>query len=237
MLTWPWVGNPDRVFADFAALNNPYHNADHTVGMVTRLRAIASHLIVPLSADEAEDLDIAGLYHDAGHAGITIRQNSPRDLPRLCLSNERYAVLMMRTELDDVLPPWRVERIENLIMATTFGQVPHPHPPTTPMEKIIVYADVGNINSPFENWVKDNFNVLRETPRAEWTTDFESFRQTRLGFLGYVRAKLDEVVPLVKFSYGKFLNDCLTDTVRRVSGADFTSYEPVFNDIVRSTAL
>lgn len=197
----------DVVLQELQALGNPYHGVDHTLEVVRRCEVIVSHAVLPLEPDELEDLRIAAFFHDAGHAGVAERRTSIRTLPRLDLSNEEYAIEMLRHRLAGLLPQERIDRIALMILATTFGQNPHPRPAQTTAEKILVLADVAGFFKNFDGWATESLLVLAEAAPAALPPDYETWKhKNRKGFLNfYVRPLVDAVVPLVDVECGAHL--------------------------------
>src|SRR5882724_10745562 len=117
----------DAVLRQMRALANPYHNDRHVMDVVAWADEASGH-IVPLLTEEArEDLLLAALYHDAGHCGKALRNICSGEVPFKNLSNEQYAVLIMNRDLAH-LPVKRLNCIAGMILSTTFGVSPHPHP-------------------------------------------------------------------------------------------------------------
>jgi hypothetical protein len=220
-----------KVLQEMRSLDNEYHNDEHVSQVMVRSDQIGTHVIPELSDQEHEDLMVAALFHDAGHCGQTDRKTCTRDVPRKDLTNEEYSVVLMREALQNHLPESRLARIEGMILSTTFGQTPHPHPATTKLEKILVLADVGGFLKPFDEWVRESLLVLEEAIPSGVPADFAAWKKTRIGFLdGYVRGLLTQILPLVDADYGTGLKAKLDETVALVH-SDLDRFQPDFERV------
>ncbi len=109
----------------------PYHNPDHTRGVFDRATYLA--MSEGIEGDDVEDLQLACLFHDTG---FTVQYQK----------NEHIGAQIARKWLTEQHhPAERIEKIENIIMATVLFSKPKTH-----LEKIIQDADLDNIGTKSE---------------------------------------------------------------------------------------
>jgi uncharacterized protein len=106
----------------------PYHNPAHTAGVFDRATYLA--LAENVEGEDFEDLQLACLFHDTGF----IEQYQ---------KNEHIGAQIARKWLqENNHPKERIEKIENMIMATVLFSKPKTH-----LERIIQDADLDNIGT------------------------------------------------------------------------------------------
>lgn len=109
----------------------PYHNPNHTRGVFDRATYLA--MAEWVEWDDLEDLQIACLFHDTG---FTVQYQK----------NEHVGAQIARKWLTEHKHPTeRIEKIENIIMATVLFSKAKTH-----LEKIIQDADLDNIGTKSE---------------------------------------------------------------------------------------
>jgi len=108
--------------------NYPYHNPRHTQGVYDRATYLA--MAEGVDGDDLEDLQLACLFHDTGFS-------------EQYQKNEHIGAKIARKWLTEQgHPSDRIEKIENIIMATVLFSKPKTH-----LEKIIQDADLDNIGT------------------------------------------------------------------------------------------
>jgi len=150
----------------------------------------------------------------------TIRQ-LVEGVDRRDLSNEEYAALKADEILRGQLSIAQRLTIQGLILATSFGQggkLPYPsynrnYRPTTNLEKILAFADVNGLDLEFDEWVEENFAIIRENRGIGVKEDFDWWIQGRLGFLQYLQDKLNDVKGILPEALGAGLQSKLTGLV------------------------
>lgn len=109
----------------------PYHNPAHTVWVLERATYLA--MAEWVEWEDMEDLQLACLFHDTG---FTVQYQK----------NEHYGAQIARKWLMSQWHPLeRIEKIENIIMATVLFSKANTH-----LEKIIQDADLDNIGTKSE---------------------------------------------------------------------------------------
>lgn len=109
----------------------PYHNPAHTLGVLDRATYLA--LAENVEGEDFEDLQIACLFHDTG---FTVQYEK----------NEYHGAQIARKWLTEhEHPKKRIEKIEQMIMATVLFSKPKTH-----LENIIQDADLDNIGTKSE---------------------------------------------------------------------------------------
>lgn len=109
----------------------PYHNPEHSISVYERATYIA--LAENVNTEDLEDLQIACLFHDTG---FTEQYEK----------NEHLGAKIARKWLiEQGHNPTRIEKIENIIMATVLFSTPRNH-----LEMIIQDADLDNIGTKAE---------------------------------------------------------------------------------------
>lgn len=190
--------------------NLPYHNREHVELVMHRVEEAAR--ACGRTEREVTLLKLAAMYHDYDHAGNTYRQDVP-GADRNDLTNEEYAAIAADNDLKDYLTVDERVTLQGLILATSFGQnqnaldaafkgaqrpeLVRPYSATTDLENILALADVSNFDLTFDSWLKDNYNVVTETPVSRRPESFDEFLRQRTGFLGYVQMRLDAVKELM----------------------------------------
>lgn len=130
--------------------NLPYHNFDHTLGTRNEAaRLVALCKAHGLVVDE-DVVEAAALLHDAGYADNI-------DLARFD-SKEAYAVELASKILQFLgMPQQKIYKVTAAIMCTKVGVKPH-----TLEDKIVRRADLENVASSPENFIRNNLLVLEE---------------------------------------------------------------------------
>ncbi len=172
---------------------NPYHNSQHIELVLKTIDTIIQNLSEKISQREATLLRLAALYHDFGHPGKTIRSTVNRDIPRKDLSNEEYAALIADQDLQNHLTAKERLDLQGLILATTFGQAEKPYKPTTKLERLLAFADIGNFIEGFDAWLINNRDVIKETDPEKRPKNMIEFIKTRLAFIKHVEEKLVDI--------------------------------------------
>jgi len=191
----------EKVLADIArdCDKNPYHNRAHTEGVERRFLELAK--LAGFSPSETQIGAIAALFHDYGHAGQTVRQETSVSLPQKDLSNEEFAALMVDTFLADKMPKDVIAFVQSAILGTSFGQssgpYARPYKPQNALEKLVAFADIANFTSTLDEWMEENFNVLRETPSVNTPKSYDEMIIGRNKFLDFVSSKLEDVAPIL----------------------------------------
>lgn len=108
--------------------NYPYHNPRHTQWVIDRATYLA--MAEWIEWDDMEDLQLAAIFHDTGFS-------------EQYQKNEHLWAKIARKWLEEQWhPKERIEKIENIIMATVLFSKPKTH-----LEKIIQDADLDNIGT------------------------------------------------------------------------------------------
>lgn len=179
---------------------NPYHTAAHTEEVEDRFLGLAAAARLNPAARQLGGL--GALLHDYGHAGRTIRQETPATTDRTDLSNEEYAALKADELLKDSLTDAQITTVQVGILGTTFGQGPtssHPreYRPLGKVDQLLAFADIAGFTKGFNGWMEESLQVFREMNAAALPATFEDMVKGRVGFLKYIGAKLAEVAPLI----------------------------------------
>lgn len=126
---------------------NAYHNHEHTKDVERRFLELAEML--DLRPREIQLGRIAALFHDDGHCGDTIRQDSVRGS---YISNEEYAAYVATENLKDLegFTEDDITFVQSAILSTSFGQADPDHPYQRnydahhPVESLLKFADVAS---------------------------------------------------------------------------------------------
>jgi hypothetical protein len=176
----------DEVLSRLEALDakrkNPYHNVEHTRGVVGRLQDLMLSQKNPISAREAQALIVAAAFHDYGHSGLRTREKFSADQIRgevahdefeglaqrngfatsEGLSNEDLAAMAADAFAKDLgLSNRQRVQIAGGIAATTFG-LGRNIEPGTPGEKLLEEADLSGYTGSVAEWMHDSIGVAQE---------------------------------------------------------------------------
>lgn len=109
----------------------PYHNPEHSIGVLDRATYIA--MAEDVGSEDLEDLQLACLFHDTGFSEQYEK-------------NEHIGARIARKWLEEHNHPQdRITKIEKIIMATVLFSTPRTH-----LENIIQDADLDNIGTKAE---------------------------------------------------------------------------------------
>lgn len=173
--------------------------------------------------DEEKSLLVeAALRHDDGHIGNTYRQEKATDN----LSNEEYAVVLLREDLQGLLSKEQLKYMEDNILATSFGQGDitklskgkenyyRPYKPETDSEKLLAFADVSGFVNGWQDWVDESLRLLQESPQNT-PADIDAWIKNREGFVNfYISPLLQSIKHLLKQEYFEQLEKDL-DVIRQ----------------------
>lgn len=161
-----------QLFKDSLSSDYIYHNFNHTLRVVNSVKILIKGENV--SAEEAEMLEIAAWFHDAGY----IEGGEKHE--------ERGALIAADFLKENAYPEEKIDKIKSLIMATELKSTPVGH-----LETIIRDADCSH----FGHKEYPNFSELL---RQEWKiicdkqyTDLEWAKENRTVFLKYHRFYTD----------------------------------------------
>jgi hypothetical protein len=233
-----FVALRERVFAELQKLPHPYHNRPHT-----EERVLPSCLEYAREANLFEEdtqlLAVGAIFHDKGHAGATYRQLVP-GINRPDLSNEEFAGVEASAAVENWYGVEKRTSLKALIHATSFAQnqldklppehadiLYRPYRPETQLEKLLAFADVSNFRWGLNNFIQDNLNVVAESGKGGIPENFEKFISTRIGFLGYVQQKLDDVKPFFSEPFASKLQgelDAIREALSQLGGSDSHGY-------------
>ncbi len=131
----------------------PYHNPAHSMSVLDRATYIA--MAEDVGNEDLEDLQIACLFHDTG---FTEQYEK----------NEHIGARIARKWLEkNNYPAERIEKIEQIIMATVLFSTPRTH-----LEKIIQDADLDNIWTKHEFIYSQNYLTELRTVGGKDISDF-----------------------------------------------------------------
>ncbi len=131
----------------------PYHNPAHSISVLDRATYIA--MAEDVGNEDLEDLQIACLFHDTG---FTEQYEK----------NEHIGARIARKWLEkNNYPAERIEKIEQIIMATVLFSTPRTH-----LEKIIQDADLDNIWTKHEFIYSQNYLTELRTVGGKDISDF-----------------------------------------------------------------
>ncbi|PIR82928.1 hypothetical protein COU19_03260 [Candidatus Kaiserbacteria bacterium CG10_big_fil_rev_8_21_14_0_10_56_12] len=178
---------------------NPYHNRPHTEVVERRFLRLAEE--ARLSLGETQLGGVMALFHDFGHVGRTIRQETPNITEWKELSNEEYAAVKIDEILQHYLSHNNVVATQMGVLGTAFGQTTgkyeRPYRPLSAVDALLAFADIAGFVEGFDAWIKESLNVYREMPLADLPETFDGYREATKGFVGYVRTKLSAIEPLI----------------------------------------
>lgn len=201
----------DTTLAEIGRLPHTYHSRVHTEKVMARSLELGQDS--GLNEYELQQLYLAALFHDYGHAGQAYRQlTSGIDHPNL--SNEEYAAL----KADEFLAPYlsvpqRLE-IQGMILGTTFMQgnralfpptngidLYRDYAPNTKLEKLIAFADINSLVSPDEEFIDEHFQLIKECTIATMPANYDVWLKGRAMFLAYQRSRLEIIKPYLTKGY------------------------------------
>eukprot|EP01129_Flabellula_baltica_P012574 TRINITY_DN5687_c0_g2_i1.p1 TRINITY_DN5687_c0_g2~~TRINITY_DN5687_c0_g2_i1.p1 ORF type:complete len:285 (+),score=62.73 TRINITY_DN5687_c0_g2_i1:594-1448(+) len=202
--------NRDKLLSRLENMKNPYHDIKHSNEVKERVSILLDNLkdMSIFSERETDLIKEAALRHDDDHVGNSYRQIIVGGE----LSNEEASAARAIDELRDVATLEELLFVEDLILATTFGQsekeLNHKFPedeelrkkllrtyhPNTDAQKLLALADIGGFMSGFESWIADGFSLFIEA--GSYPDTIEQWINTRIGFAqGHI---LNECIPSVK---------------------------------------
>jgi hypothetical protein len=182
---------------------NAYHHMGHYFAVEERAERLSKEAY--LSTRETFLLRIAALCHDLAHCGSTYRQiRSLADYPEL--SNEEYAALLADEVLQGVVCIEDRIAIQDLILATSFGQLDssglplaklwRPYAAKTHLERLLVFADVNGLEHSLTRFIEDFLDVALEGSYLDKAMQAEFASAAMVGFLGHVSEVLNSVAEL-----------------------------------------
>lgn len=161
------------LFERLEKLTNPYHNKQHMEEVAQNIEELLNNLNDPNLFNNKQKLLIieAALRHDDGHSGNTFRQEVSGDN----LSNEEYAVALLKQDLQGKLEEDDLKYIEGNILATTFGQNDMSKLPKdsyfrsykaeTPSQKLLALADISGFTKGWEKYMDTSLLIFQESPK------------------------------------------------------------------------
>jgi len=159
----------------------PYHNVNHTINVYKRV----VHLLKKskLNKSDAMIVRIAALFHDYEHG---IRDGKiPRDgltfEERSAIKADKF-VKKLGFSMNQRL------KLYGAILSTTFSN-PNIHP-STPMEKLLVIADLGGFMNTNERWLIESYHVTQEIPQLQRPATLKEWLGEQKKFLAYVSMRL-----------------------------------------------
>lgn len=178
-------------------IRHPYHNLDHVLDVIGRVYKIIPLLKSPFAEHERQCCLIAAWAHDALHCGEGYRQLCKRDIIHKDKSNEEASCIF----IDEILKeagfsvPMRL-RIQGIILATSFGQLPdqvppehrellaRPYQPHTIHEIIVAFCDVApfDYGKEFKKCFVRALNVVREMPEKVRPVEAKAFVRLQRDF-------------------------------------------------------
>jgi hypothetical protein len=193
-----------RVAAEYQKMPSlSYYNRHHLLDVEGLAWGIADDCFLPREAIRL--LRIAALTYNLGHSGHRYRQpTSPSEYPDF--SNEEYAAVLADRLVADFLSLEDRLTLQGLILATTYGQnvldrVPvrallRPYAPTTPLECILAFADVGStLVSEFSYLLRSFFELAQENSSRQFR-DPSAAQPAMRGFIAQALSRLNAVTSL-----------------------------------------
>jgi hypothetical protein len=199
----------EKLYKRLQESKNAYHNLQHSQEVSQTLKIFLDHLATntaPINKKEKLLLLECALRHDDGHSGSTYRQ----DIAGGDLSNEEYAVKLLKQDLEQYLSAEDIKFMENHILATSFGQnnkdtLPEDkqsyyrqYKPETDSQKLLALADVSGFIKGWDEWANQGFRLLEESPQNTppnidtWIINGENFLNYYVSpLLASVRDALD----------------------------------------------
>lgn len=185
----------------------PYHNRQHTEAVFRRSNQLAK--IALLSKEKKQLLLIASLFHDYIHGQR--KKQSPHQL-----SFEQKSAI----EADKVLSKlgFNLEQrliVYGLILSTTFSN-PNIHP-ATPLEKMLVSADLGGFVNSDKKWLTESIQVTMEMPPEKRPKNFKNWLADQEFFLKYVKNRLSPETRVLRWEQKLKEKQVLLKNLRRAS--------------------
>jgi hypothetical protein len=181
------------------SLEHSYHNRQHAEEVAQNTQEFLKNLADPniLTEKQKTLLVEAALRHDDGHFGNTYRQ----DIIGGDMSNEEYAVSLLRKDFEGQLDEESLAFMEENILATSFGQnnldkLPEnkkgyyrTYSPETDSQKLLAFADVSGFTKGWNAWADESMRLLEESP-SNTPKDIDAWITNREGFVNYYISEL-----------------------------------------------
>lgn len=238
------------LFERLEKLTNPYHNKQHMEEVSQNVEVILNNLNDPsVLTDKQKYLLIeAALRHDDGHVGNTYRQDVSGDE----LSNEEYAVVLLRQDLQGKLGDDDLKFVADNILATTFGQgdiskLPkgkesyfRSYEAETPAQKLLALADVSGFTKGWESFMDTSLLIFQESPQNA-PQNIDAWIKSQQGFVNfYILPLLEKVKDLLQVEYFEKLQEDLRlinaklDELKNTSNPQRASYEAKLHAVRRT---
>ncbi len=226
------------LFKRLGSLENPYHNKEHAISVADRIDLFLKNLQNPELITERQQVLLreVGYRHNDGHCGSVYRQDIHPDDK---ISNEEYAVILMKKDLSDDISEEDICFMKDHILATSRGQnnknILQPdkegyhrvYAPKSDTEKLVAFADISGFIDGFEPWMQESFLAYAE---ISIELKFQEFIKDRIDFLeGYLLFTLiNAVAPLFKEDFVTEMQEKLQDIIdqlRQLQNGRHPSFE------------
>lgn len=206
-------------------LTHPYHNKQHCQEVMQATEELLDNLNDPEIFSEKQKMFLveSALRHDDGHSGHTFRQ----EVADGDLSNEEYAVKLLKEDLEGQLDAKSLKFMEDAILATSVGQsdisklpegkdhLYRPYKPETDQQKLLAFADISGFRKGWEIWLAESLNFTEESHQN--ASDIEAWIAGEEGFVNfYATPMLQSIEHLIRPAYFEQLKGSLDITRQKL---------------------